>query len=119
MNELPTVLGVEPFVPFVILCYILGAVLKGLGKEKLDKFIPEILAVFGGCIAVLIYNTIPNYLPAYAQNWFAAFILGTVSGLVAVGVNQIYKQLKTPSEDYIDGVAEDEEPVKGEPDKEA
>lgn len=94
MNEIPTILGIEPFVPFVILCYILGAVLKAIGNEKLDKYIPEILAVFGGLVAVLIFITIPGYLPVYAANWFAAFILGAVSGLVSVGINQIYKQLK-------------------------
>lgn len=90
MNELPTVLGVTPFVPIVILCYFVGAGFKAIGNERLDKFIPEIVAVFGGAITAVLFNTISGYIPA--SNWFDAFILGMVSGAVAVFCNQVYKQ---------------------------
>lgn len=91
MNVLPTVLGIVPLVPIVIICYILGATLKGIGKEELDKFIPVICGVFGGLIGILVFYTIPGYLSS--TNWLDAFATGAASGLVAVGVNQIYKQL--------------------------
>lgn len=92
MNELPTFLGIAPFVPIVALCYFVGAVLKNVRKEELDRFIPDILAFFGGGVAVLLYFTIPGYLPAFAINWFSALILGMVSGAVAVFINQVWKQ---------------------------
>ena len=111
MNELPTVLGIEPFVPIVVICYFLGAFLKALGKEMLDKFIPEIVAVFGGGLATLVFFTIPGYLPSFAQNWFAAFVLGVVSGAVAVWINQVYKQSKKHVETYFEEETPDDVPV--------
>lgn len=117
MNELPTVLGIVPIIPIAILCYFLGATLKGLGKEILDKFIPIIVGLFGGVIAIIVFYTIPNYLTA--TNWLDAFGIGAISGAVAVYINQVYKQLKKNSEEYFEDVAEDEEPVEGELDKEA
>ena len=106
MNELPTVLGIAPFVPVVILCYFVGAAIKAINNETLDKFIPEIVAVFGGLVTTLLFNTINGYIPV--TNWFEAFILGMVSGAVAVYVNQIYKQFT--KEDTYDGVFEGEVP---------
>lgn len=106
MNELPTVLGIMPLVPIVILCYMLCAFLKALGKETLDKFIPIISGVFGGIIAIIVFYTIPGYLTA--TNWLDAFATGAASGLVAVGINQIYKQFT--KEEYFEKETEDELP---------
>lgn len=114
MNELPTVLGVAPFVPVVILCYFVGAGFKAIKNETLDKFIPEIVAVFGGAVTTLLFNTINGYIPA--SNWFEAFILGMVSGAVAVYVNQIYKQF-TKEEYYEIDTDEDEEETDPEEEK--
>lgn len=106
MNVLPTVLGIAPLVPIVILCYLLGATLKAIKNETLDKFIPIISGLFGGIIAIIVLFTIPGYLSA--TNWLDAFATGAASGLVAVGINQIYKQFT--KEDTYDGVFEGEVP---------
>lgn len=116
MNELPTVLGIAPIASIAIICYILGGFLKGIGNEKLDCLIPDIVAVFGGGIGVLAFYTIPGYLSA--TNWLDALAIGAASGLVAVGINQIVKQsskLKTEtSEVYVEEEADDEEAVSDE-----
>lgn len=106
MNELPTVLGIVPFIPVAILCYFVGATIKAFKNENLDRFIPEIVAVFGGIVTAILFKTIDGYIPA--TNWFEAFILGMVSGSVAVCINQIYKQFT--KEDTYDGVFEGEVP---------
>lgn len=107
MNELPTVLGIAPFVPVVILCYFVGAGFKAINNETLDKFIPEIVAVFGGIVTTVLFTTINGYIPA--TNWFEAFILGMVSGAVAVYVNQIYKQFT--KEEYFEKDTEEDLPI--------
>lgn len=109
MNVLPTFLGIEPFIPIVALCYFVGAVLKNIRKEELDRFIPDILAFFGGGVAVLLYFTIPGYLPAFAINWFAALILGMISGAVAVFINQVWKQ--HTKEEYYEKETEEDLPL--------
>ena len=116
MNELPTVLGIAPIASIAIICYILGGFLKGIGNEKLDCLIPDIVAVFGGGIGVLAFYTIPGYLSA--TNWLDALAIGAASGLVAVGINQIVKQsskLKTETNEvYVEEEADDEEAVSDE-----
>ena len=114
MNVLPTFLGIEPFIPIVAFCYFIGVILKKMNKEELDRFIPEILAFIGGGVAVLLYFTIPGYLPAFAINWFAALILGMVSGAVAVFINQVWKQ--ATKETGVEYVSPDEEEVTDDPD---
>lgn len=113
MNELPTVLGIAPIASIAIICYILGGFLKGIGNEKLDCLIPDIVAVFGGGIGVLAFYTIPGYLSA--TNWLDALAIGAASGLVAVGINQIVKQsskLNAGTEEvYVEDKADDEETV--------
>lgn len=113
MNELPTVLGIAPIASIAIICYILGGFLKGIGNEKLDCLIPDIVAVFGGGIGVLAFYTIPGYLSA--TNWLDALAIGAASGLVAVGINQIVKQsskLNAGTEEvYVEAEADDEETV--------
>ena len=106
MNELPTVLGIVPFIPVAIFCYWVGAGCKAIKNENLDKFIPEIVVIVGGLVTTLLYCTINGYIPA--QNWFDAFVLGMVSGSVSVCINQIYKQFT--KEDTYDGIFEGEVP---------
>ena len=87
MNDL----GFIAFPAIVVICYLVGATLKAIGKEALDKFIPVICGFFGGGLGVLVFLTIPNYIPA--ENWLMALAIGIVSGFASVGVNQVYKQL--------------------------
>lgn len=80
------------FPVIVVMCYLVGLICKTFGNGKLDKFIPVICGVVGAVLGVVIFMTIPNFIPA--ENWAVAIAIGIVSGLSATGVNQIYKQLK-------------------------
>ena len=80
------------FPAIVVMCYLVGVICKTFNNEKLDKFIPVICGSLGGILGIVIYLTIPNFIPA--ENWAAAVCIGIVSGFAATGINQIYKQLK-------------------------
>lgn len=87
MNEL----GFIAFPAIVVICYLIGATLKAVNSETLDKFIPVICGFLGGAIGVVVFLTIPGYIPA--ENWLMALAIGIVSGFAATGINQVYKQL--------------------------
>ena len=76
----------------VIICYLVGFTCKKIGNETLDKFIPSICGFIGAILGVVIFLTIPNFIPA--TNWAIAVGIGIVSGFAATGINQIYKQIK-------------------------
>lgn len=80
------------FPVIVIICYLVGFTCKKIGNEALDKFIPSICGVLGAILGVVIFLTIPNFIPA--DNWAMAIAIGIVSGFSATGINQIYKQIK-------------------------
>ena len=105
MNEL----GFVAFPALVVICYLAGATLKAIGCEALDKFIPVICGTIGGILGVVVFNTIPNYIPA--ENWLMALAIGIVSGFASVGINQIYKQFTKVDEDFFEEESEDEKPV--------
>ena len=86
MNDL----GFIAFPAIVVICYLVGATLKAINNEVLDKFIPVICGFVGGILGVLVFNTIPNYIPA--DNWLMALAIGIVSGFASTGINQVYKQ---------------------------
>lgn len=95
------------FPAIVGVIYLIGAFLKAIGNETLDKFIPVICGFFGGVLGIIVYKTIPGYLPA--DNWLIALYIGIGSGLCSVGVNQIYKQFtKVDGSEY---VSPDEAPI--------
>lgn len=107
-------LGFIAFPAIVVICYLAGATLKAINCEKLDKFIPVICGTIGGIIGVIVFNTIPNYIPA--DNWLMALAIGIVSGFAATGINQVYKQFseaeyfyEAESEDEIDEPEDEEE----------
>ena len=87
-----------------MICYLAGATLKAFNNETLDKFIPVICGFIGGALGVVVFLTIPGYIPA--ENWLMALAIGIVSGFASVGVNQVYKQFT--KEDGIEYVSEDE-----------
>lgn len=72
------------------MCYMVGLICKAFEVEKLNKFIPSICGVIGAGLGILVFLTIPNFIPA--ENWASAVAVGIVSGLSATGVNQIFKQ---------------------------
>lgn len=86
MNDL----GFIVFPAIVVLCYLVGATLKAVNNETLDKFIPMICGFIGGGLGVLVFLTIPGYIPA--DNWLMALAIGIVSGFASTGINQVYKQ---------------------------
>lgn len=80
------------FPAIVVMCYLAGSICKAIGNEKLDKFIPVICGVIGAILGVVIFASIPNFIPA--ENWAVAVAIGIVSGFSATGINQTYKQIK-------------------------
>lgn len=86
------ILGFVAFPAIVLLCYLIGATIKAFKVEKLDRFIPIICAFSGGILGIIVFKTIPGYIPA--ENWLAALCVGIVSGFTATGINQLYKQFK-------------------------
>lgn len=81
---------IASFPVIIIICYFVGIICKSFKNEKLDSFIPDIVGVVGLVLGLVIYFTIPNFIPA--DNWAVAVAIGIVSGLSAVGVNQVIKQ---------------------------
>lgn len=86
MNEL----GFIAFPAIVAVVYLVGATLNAINNETLDKFIPVICGFVGGALGVVVFKTIPGYIPA--ENWLMALAIGIVSGFAATGINQVYKQ---------------------------
>jgi hypothetical protein len=87
------------FLPLAGVCFLIGAGLKAIGNEILDKFIPFLCGLFGGILSVIAFKTIPNFIPA--DNWLMALYVGIGSGLMATGAHQVYKQF---SEAAVKGV---------------
>ena len=87
------------FLPLAGVCFLIGAGLKAIGNEILDKFIPFLCGLFGGILSIIAFKTIPNFIPA--ENWLMALYVGIGSGLMATGAHQVYKQF---SEATIKGV---------------
>ena len=80
------------FPAIVVICYLIGVIVKTVGNDYFDKFIPVICGVSGAILGLVMFFTIPNFIPA--DNWAVAIAIGIVSGFSATGINQIYKQLK-------------------------
>ena len=62
------------------------------GNKTFKKFIPVVATVLGGVIGVVAFFVFPEIIPV--ATWYAAILMGCASGLSAVGVNQITKQIK-------------------------
>lgn len=61
-------------------------------NEKFKKYIPLVSTALGGIIGTIAFFVCPEILPA--ASWYGAMLIGCASGLSAVGVNQITKQIK-------------------------
>ena len=75
-------------VPIIIICYIIGLICKAIEKVP-DKFIPVIVGVAGGIIAIPAMSIMAEFP---AADIITAISVGIMSGLTSTGVNQIYKQ---------------------------
>lgn len=78
------------FVPIAGICLLVGASLKAIRNETLDRFIPVICALCGAALSILAFYTIPDFIPA--KNWLDALFVGGGSGFAATGLHQVYKQ---------------------------
>jgi type II secretory pathway pseudopilin PulG len=83
-------------VPAIIaIVYLIALIVKSMStNEKLDRMIPAICGVSGLILGILIFFTIPGWMPV--SNWAEAAATGIASGLAATGINQIYKQFTKP-----------------------
>lgn len=93
MNDL----GFIAFPSIVVICYLIGATIKAINNDTLNKFIPMICGFVGGILGVVVFKTIPGYIPA--ENWLMALAIGIVSGFAATGINQVYQQFT--KEEYV------------------
>lgn len=62
------------------------------GSEKFKKYIPVVSAIMGGVIGIICFFVFPEIIPV--ATWYGSILLGCASGLSAVGVNQIKKQIE-------------------------
>ena len=82
-----------PIVAIAIIMYILSEILKGtIFKDNADMkaVIPYFCALIGAVLAVVAYLIEPALIGC--NNILDAIVKGAVSGLVATGANQAYKQ---------------------------
>ena len=103
MNDL----GFIAFPAIVVICYLVGATFKAINNDTLDKFIPVICGFVGGALGVVVFLTIPGYIPA--QNWLMALAIGIVSGFASTGINQVYKQFT--QEEYVEMETDEDLPI--------
>ena len=61
-------------------------------NEIFKRFIPLISTVIGAVITLVAFFVCPDLIPVSA--WYSALIVGGASGLSAVGINQIKKQIE-------------------------
>ena len=80
--------GFAPIMAIVVICYLLGMVVKATDID--NKWIPVIVGFAGGALGAAAVVVMPEYP---AKDWITAVAIGIVSGLSAVGINQIGKQL--------------------------
>lgn len=83
-------MGIQSMGAIVVLCYLIGAAVKvsGIG----DRWIPVIAGLCGGLLGLLgLWIGVPDL---NGTDPLTAAAVGVMSGLTAVGVNQVWKQMK-------------------------
>lgn len=84
--------------------YFVMAVYKTLVKNApaiWTSLIPVWAAVLGIALGLVAYFLVPEVMPA--ENALVAVLVGLASGLGAVGVHQVGKQIEKAKEDKTDG----------------
>lgn len=66
-------------------------------NEVFKKYIPVIACFGGAIISFICFFAVPDAIPT--QTWYGALVIGGASGLSAVGVNQIKKQIQKDGND--------------------
>ena len=80
--------GIASVAGITVICYLAAQAVKATNLD--NKWLPVICGVLGGILGVVGLYWIPEYP---AQDIITAIAVGTMSGLAATGVNQVYKQL--------------------------
>ncbi|MEA5143144.1 MAG: phage holin family protein [Oscillibacter sp.] len=81
--------GIASVAAITVLCYLIGQIVKATGID--NKWIPCIAGVVGAILgAVALRCGMPDFP---ATDYITAIAVGVVSGLAAVGINQVAKQL--------------------------
>ena len=81
--------GIASVAAITVLCYLVGQIVKATGID--NKWIPCIAGVVGAILgAVALAVGMPDFP---ATDYITAIAVGVVSGLAAVGINQVAKQL--------------------------
>lgn len=81
--------GIASVAGITALCYLAAMAVKATAVD--NKWLPVICGVIGAMLGVAGMYTMPDFPAVDIIN---AAAVGTVSGLAATGINQIYKQLK-------------------------
>ena len=88
--ELPEKLQVTLLV-IVILCYFIAEGYKIIFKKKYYKYIPIVVGIVGGLIAVLMKVLYKDVFST--SNIFEIISFGILSGLASTGTNELIKQI--------------------------
>ena len=81
--------GIASVAAITVICYLAGQVVKATGID--NKWIPVICGVLGAILGpVALFTGVPDFP---ATDSLTAVAVGIVSGLAAIGVNQLGKQL--------------------------
>lgn len=82
--------GIPSMGAIVVLCYLLGVAVKASGLD--NKWIPVTAGFFGGLLGLL--GLWLGVADLGGMDPLTAAAVGVMSGLTAVGINQVYKQMK-------------------------
>lgn len=85
--------GIASVAAITVICYLAAQVIKATPLD--NKWLPVICGVLGGVLGVVGMFFMPDFP---ATDILSAIAVGVVSGFAATGVNQIYKQLFTETE---------------------
>lgn len=86
-----TSLGITGVAAITVICFLIGQVVKASAID--NKWIPIICGAFGALFGVTGMFIMPEFP---ATDYLTASAVGIVSGLAATGINQVYKQRKSP-----------------------
>ena len=81
-----------------VVCAIVYGVIEfvkylfGSKVDKFKKYIPIVACLLGAIVVLVTHFISPEVVPV--ANWYSALLVGGASGLSAVGINQIKKQMK-------------------------
>ena len=81
--------GIASVAAITIICYLVGLIIKVTPAD--NKYIPAACGLIGALLGLVWFFS--GFPGVPAGDPVTAAAVGTVSGLAATGVNQVYKQL--------------------------